>query len=134
MDEYVVANEDYVYTRTIPVTQPVFVLNRNMINQEARLLYNALIENIKQKLALGKEMLQQGHGLVPFSSNGSEAETNLHPTSSSVELSKMRQMYKAKKMDDSKVYEVFYPIKRSQCLVHQKLLACSHFPLPRKNM
>lgn len=132
LDEYVVANEDYVYTRTIPVTQPVFVLNRNMINQEARLLYNALIENIKQKLALGKEMLQQGHGLVPFSSNGSEAETNLHPTSSSVELSKMRQMYKAKKMDDSKVYEVFYPIKKKPVFGASKVAGMLALSTPKK--
>lgn len=77
-------------------------------------------------------MLQQGHGLVPFSSNGSEAETNLHPTSSSVELSKMRQMYKAKKMDDSKVYEVFYPIKKKPVFGASKVAGMLALSTPKK--
>ncbi|CAD1810366.1 Bul1 N terminus family protein [Candida parapsilosis] len=131
-DEYVVANEDYVYIRVIPVTQPVFSLNRAMINQEAKLLYSGLVEDIKQKMATGKEMTRQGHGLVPFSSNGSEQETNLHPTSSSVELSKMRQMYKAKKLDESKVYEVFYPIKKKPVFGASKVAGMLALATPRK--
>uniref|UniRef100_A0AAJ8VTL8 Bul1 N-terminal domain-containing protein n=1 Tax=Candida parapsilosis (strain CDC 317 / ATCC MYA-4646) TaxID=578454 RepID=A0AAJ8VTL8_CANPC len=55
-DEYVVVNEDYVYIRVIPITKPILSLNRAMINQEAKLLYSGLVEDIMQKMAIGKEM------------------------------------------------------------------------------
>ncbi|EMG46733.1 hypothetical protein G210_3011 [Candida maltosa Xu316] len=73
-DEYVVANEDYKYLRVMPVTKTIFELNRSMIHQEARLLYTNMVDKIKEKIALGKDILaarQQQNSLQPVSSGGS---------------------------------------------------------------
>lgn len=128
LEGYVVANEDYLHIRVIPVTQSVFTLNRAMINQEAKLLYNSLLENVKQTLAQGKE-ISQG---MPQQVQEIENDMNLHPTSSSTELSKMRQMYKAKKLDESKVYEIFYPIKKKLVFGTSSVVGMLALSTPKK--
>lgn len=73
-DEYVVANEDYKYLRLIPVSKPIFELNRSMIHQEARLLYTNMVDKIKEKIILGKDIMAarlQQNSLQPVSSAGS---------------------------------------------------------------
>ena len=80
-DEYVVATEDYKYLRVIPVTKAIVQLNRSMIHQEARLLYTNMVDKIKEKIALGRDIMianQQQNLLLPVSSAGS-----LRPISSS---------------------------------------------------
>ncbi|RCK61078.1 Ubiquitin ligase-binding protein BUL1 [Candida viswanathii] len=79
-DEYVVANEDYKYLRLIPMSKPIFELNRSMIHQEARLLYTSMVDKIKDKITLGNDIIaanQQQNSLQPTSSGGS-----LRPTAS----------------------------------------------------
>lgn len=102
-DEYVVANEDYKYLRLIPVSKPIFELNRSMIHQEARLLYTSMVDKINEKITLGKDIIAarlQQNSLRPTSSGGSlratsstsslstpSGFTDLRPTSSEGEIS-----------------------------------------------
>lgn len=129
LEGYVVANEDYLHIRVIPVTQSVFALNRAMIIQEAKLLYNSLLENVKQVLAQGKEI---SLGMLLQQVQEIENDMNLYPTPSSTELSKMRQMYMAKKLDESKVYEIFYPIKKKLVFGTSSVVGMLALSTPKK--
>ncbi|KAI5961261.1 uncharacterized protein KGF55_004186 [Candida pseudojiufengensis] len=153
-DEYVVANEDYKYIRVIPIMPEVFSLNRSMIHQEARLLYTAMVDNIKEKINQGRDMLQHTNALSPMTSAGSltslreepnasigsvmEESNSLHPSTSTTELSKMQQSYYSKvninsrNVKNSEVYEVFYPIKKKSMFGASKVTGLMAFSTPKK--
>ncbi|KAG7664246.1 uncharacterized protein J8A68_002215 [[Candida] subhashii] len=145
-DEFVVANEDYTYLRVIPVTKPLFELNRSMIHQEARLLYTNMLLKIQEAIELGKDILQ---------TTPQEERTNspsppppqlpdLQPTSSNVEMAKMQQSYysKVNQREDqtgsaskrpSDLYEVFAPFKKKSVFGKtSKLIGLIAISTPRK--
>ncbi|ODV80790.1 ubiquitination pathway protein [Suhomyces tanzawaensis NRRL Y-17324] len=137
-DEYVVANEDYCYLRVINVTNSIFESNRSMINEEAKLIYDNMINKINEKIVLGKELMsrEQKASLNTSIANlqHSESSTNLQPTSSAAELAKMQQSYYKKvnpthqRVHRDNVYEVFMPYKKKSVFGTSKiigLIACS---------
>ncbi|KAI5955602.1 hypothetical protein KGF54_001104 [Candida jiufengensis] len=154
-DEYVVANEDYKYIRVIPITQEIFSLNRSMIHQEARLLYSAMIDNIKDKINQGRDLSQHADALRPMTSTGSlatlrdepinsiqtvmEDPNTLHPSSSTTELAKMQQSYYSKtnqtirSVKNPEAYEVFYPIKKKSMFGSSKVTGIMVFSTPKKD-
>lgn len=141
-DEFVVANEDYTYLRFIPVTNPIFELNRSMIHQEARLFYRNMLTNIQQAIELGKDLA----AATPLESLHSPSPPpDLQPTTSNVEMSKMQQSYYSKVNQDSHnsgssnqkkssdKIEVFAPFKKKSVFgKSSKLIGLIAISTPRK--
>jgi hypothetical protein len=134
VDEYVVANEVSVYLRVIPRTNPIFELNRALIVEEARLIYSNMVSHIQEKIALGKEMSQSTPEMR-------DTSTQLRPTESFLELSKMQQSYyrKPRQPDTnpsisnrSSDYHTFYPYKKKSMFGHSKVLGLAVFHTPKK--
>lgn len=120
-DEYVVANEDYCYIRVLPITNEIFELNRFMIDEEAKLIFDNLVRNVKDKIQQGKDLLastRESRGAARGRSTNRSISVSLsrdpsttrdepqarassvgavlRPTASAVELNKMQQSYISK--------------------------------------
>lgn len=132
--EYVVANEVSAYLRVISSTNSIFELNRKMIVEEARLIYSNMVEKIKGIIAHGKEL-----SFVPQESRDTISSPSLRPTSSSVELSKMSQLYYQKpvssengsKSSRSNAYHAIYAHKKKTVFGQSKVLGLAAFNTPR---
>lgn len=93
-DEYVVANEDYCYFRVLPITNEIFELNRFMIDEEAKLIFDNLVRNVKDKINQGYDLLsstresrgmtREPRGMTRESRGTSRGRSSIRSTSASL--------------------------------------------------
>lgn len=137
-DEYVVANEAYCHLRVIGATGSMFELNRPLMAHEAKLVSINMTNTIKQKIALGKELLKLNSTLLNSRTNSFEDLTiserpGLFPTQSTTDLAKMEQKYQAKRetsVKDDK-YEILHAHKKKSVFA-SKMLGLIAFATPKK--
>lgn len=127
-DEYVVANENSCYLRVIPSTNPVFELNRSMMNEEAKLIFSNMVENIKHSIDLGKEISN-----MPIEDRTSTPSL-LQPTSSATELAKIRQSYYSKVKEahyKEHLYEAFLLYRKKSIIGTNKIIGLVALSTPK---
>ncbi|KAK6456140.1 ubiquitination pathway protein [Scheffersomyces xylosifermentans] len=131
-DEYVVANEDYCYLRFIPASHSLFELNRAMINEEAKLISVNMIQKIKEKINLGRELSS-----IPVEERNLISPA-LQPSPSATDLAKMQQSYYAKvrptnyHVNRDNIYEVLFPFKKKAVFGATKVIGLGAFSTPKK--
>ncbi|EDK40625.2 hypothetical protein PGUG_04723 [Meyerozyma guilliermondii ATCC 6260] len=116
-NEYVVANEANCYLRVIGRTDPAFELNRSMINQESKLLYENLMTKIEAILDKAQQLSQ-----APKSDQSTEDE-GLVPSVSVEESQKLQQSYYSQTRSrprSSDKYEVYHKYKKRSLMGHSK--------------
>lgn len=126
-DEYVVANENYCYLRFVGDMDPIFELNRSLMNEEAKLMSSNMIEKIKDYISLSKEMSN-------LSIDDRNSMSYLHPTSSATELAKMRQSYYSKirkSTPNENVYEVYLLYRKKSIIGAHKIIGVAALSSPK---
>lgn len=129
VDEYVVTNEECCFLRIIPRTSDAFESNRALIDEESKLMYAHLNDQINEKIRMGREMSNQTYNDRVLSND------NLR-TESSSDLAKMRQAYvsnvKKKPTSESNVYESYHPYKKKTLLGQSKTVGIITLSAPKK--
>lgn len=126
-NEYVIANEANCFLRVIGRTDPTFELNRAMINQESRLLYQNLVSKVESIIERAQELSQSKGELT-------SADEGLVPSTSVVEMQKLQQSYYSQTRADSKnkgKYEVYHKYKKRSLMGHSKEIGLIALSTPK---
>lgn len=101
-EEYIIVNEEHAFVRVTPHDHPLFILNRSMIHEEARLMYVNKINKIEEIIET-----------YLFLRNRPEFQEDIEAiNSSSTELNKLKQSYCHNfnyEPSRNHFYEVFVP-------------------------
>lgn len=136
-NQYVIFNETHAYIRVVPLPNPGFELNRALIAEELRILYNQLLRDVKEAIAAGKllvEPLRRPPSMVVLPLESPRAERpSLLPTVSSVDVAKIQQAYYTNRQHSTKPKEfrVFYPVKKQLVFSKAKVVGLASFLTPR---
>lgn len=136
-NQYVIFNEVHAYIRVVPLPNPGFELNRALIAEELRILYNQLLRDVKDAINAGRLVAEPqrrppSNFALPLGSPHTE-RPSLLPTTSSVDVAKIQQAYYSSPQPTvkPKEFRVFYPVKKQLVFHKSKVVGLASFLTPR---